>query len=124
MTPDAIVLAIPAPESFITANQRLHWAVRSVLVRKWREQTAWAAKSARIPAFTEPVRITATVHRDHNRGRFDATNWAPTAKACVDGLVDAKVLVDDSNRYVTGPDMRAGEPWDDAALVLTIEAIR
>lgn len=123
MTPDAIVLVVVAPTEFINANQRQHWAPRARAVRAWRERAGWAARAARVPAFTEPVHITATIHRDHNRGRFDAANYAPTAKACVDGLVDAGVLVDDSNRYVQGPDMRAGDPWADAALVLTIEKI-
>lgn len=120
MSADAYVLVVSAPCSFLNANHRLHWAVKHKLTRAWRQQTHWAAKSAHLPTFDGPVSITATIHRDHNRGRWDVGNLAPTAKAAVDGLVDAGVLVDDSNRYVTGPDMRAGEPWADAALVLTI----
>ena len=114
-----IVLTIPAPCEWITANQRLHWAVKSRRVKEWRAATAWRAARA-VSAIDGPVHITATIHRDHNRGRFDPNNWADTAKACVDGLVDAGVLRDDSSKYVTGPDMRAGDPWADAALVLTI----
>ena len=78
-------------------------------------------------ARSPPVRIVATVHLDTKPSRWDATNWLPTAKHCVDGLVwsakhgGADVLADDSNAYVLGPDMRAGEQWADAALVLTIE---
>jgi hypothetical protein len=38
--------------------------------------------------------------------RRDAHNVAPTIKACVDGLVDARVIPDDSDRYLIGPDIR------------------
>ena len=114
------IVVIPAPCSFVSSNQRLHWAVKHRLMRAWKDAATWQARRHHVPAFAEPVHITATVHRDHNRGRWDVGNLADTAKAAIDGLVAAGVLVDDSNRYVVGPDMRAGEPWADAALVLTI----
>lgn len=117
---NAYILVIPAPCAFINANTRMHWAKRSALTKAWRQRAFIAARNAHLPHMDQRVTITATAHRDHNRGRWDATNLAPTAKAAVDGLVDAGVLTDDSNKYLVGPDMRAGEPWADAALVLTI----
>lgn len=47
----------------------------------------------------------------------------PTAKAIVDGLVDAGVIPDDSNEWVTGPDMRAGEKRPEPCVVVRVEAI-
>lgn len=120
MTANAYILTIPAPCSFVNANDRGHWSVNYRRMKAWKERAAWAAKAARLPRIETPVRVVATVHRDHNRGRWDAHNLAPTGKAAIDGLVMAGVLVDDSNKFVTGPDMRAGEHWADAALVLTI----
>lgn len=120
MTADSYILVIPAPAPWVSSNHRHHWALKARHMRAWKERTAWAAKSARLPHIDAHVRITATVHRDHNRGRWDVANLTDTAKAAVDGLVMAGVLTDDSNRHLTGPDMRAGEPWADAALVLTI----
>ena len=114
------VVVIPAPCSFLTANQRHHWAVKAKLTAAWRDRAAWSAQAAKLPAIEGRVHIMATVHRDTRLGRWDVTNWAPTAKAAIDGLVDAGVLVDDSNRYVVGPDMRAGEARPTPALVLTI----
>lgn len=38
--------------------------------------------------------------------RRDPGNWYPTAKAIVDGLVDAGILIDDDHTKVVGPDMR------------------
>ena len=114
-------LHIPAPCEWINQNDRLHWAVKARLTREWRNAAAWAAKDARLPRFTRQVRITASVHKLHGR-QYDAANWSVTAKAAVDGLRDAGVLVDDSNKYVVGPDMRAGERATGRAyLVLTIE---
>lgn len=104
---------------------------RNHVAQQWRQAAAWQAKRAGLPRLeVYPVRIVATVHLDTTPSRWDATNWLPTAKHCVDGLVwnarhgGADVLTDDSNRFVLGPDMRAGDSWADAALVLTIETIQ
>ena len=41
----------------------------------------------------------------------------------MDGLVDAGLLPDDSNEYVVGPDMRAGEKRAEPCVVVRVEAI-
>lgn len=115
------VLTIPAPDQWINANDRQHHMAKARLVKAWRNAAAWAARDAGLPTITRHVRITASIHKLHGR-QYDAANWSPTAKAAVDGLRDAGVLLDDSNKYVTGPDMRAGERATGRAyLVLTIE---
>ena len=132
-----IVLTIPAP---LGADYKPLWLrlnggtgnrfARNTIAQQWRQATAARAIAARLPRITDyPVRIVATVHLDTNPSRWDATNWLTTAKHAVDGLVwsarhgGADVLADDSNKYVIGPDMRAGDTWADAALVLTISEI-
>lgn len=116
-------LHIPAPDEWINANDRMHHMVKARLTKAWRWAACVAAKDARLPTFDQRVHITAHVHKLHGR-QYDATNWAPTAKAAVDGLRDAGVLVDDSNKHVVGPDMRAGERATGRAyLTLTIEEI-
>jgi hypothetical protein len=115
-------ITLMAPCSLLSANDRRHWAVQRKLVKAWRDMAHWQAKADKLPPLPVPVRIVATVHRpDRTQRRWDAGNYAPTAKAIVDGLVDAGLLPDDANRYVTGPDMRAGEGWAKAAIVLTFE---
>lgn len=115
------VLDVPAPCDWITSNRRLHHLAVARRVKAWRTTAAFAARARKIPAAPTPVRIVATVHRAHNRGgRWDPANWAPTAKAIIDGLVDAGVLEDDSFRHVIGPDMRAGEPNPRAGVTITI----
>lgn len=103
MTAYQLVLA---PENLapLNANDRLHWAAKSVRTAAWRSHAAAAASQAEIPAL-QRAHITAYVSLTTNR-RSDAHNWYPTAKACVDGLVDAGVIPDDRDEYLLGPDMR------------------
>ncbi|MGH3503177.1 MAG: hypothetical protein ACRDQA_20120, partial [Nocardioidaceae bacterium] len=46
------------------------------------------------------------VYQPPDRRRRDPANLYPAVKACVDGLVDARVLPDDDAAHVVGPDMR------------------
>ena len=105
---------------WINANHRYgHWAQRAKLTKAWREQAETAA-ILHSGYFVGRVHITVTVHKTTNR-RYDVGNLAPTAKAILDGIVSAGVLVDDSNDFVIGPDLRAGEKRDAACVVVTIE---
>ena len=118
---DAICLVVEAPAPWVTANQRGSWRASAPHIAAWRAKAAWAAKAARLPLIEGHVHVTAFVQRSHRRGgRWDPANWAPTAKAAIDGIVQAGVLADDSTKYVTGPDMRAGsiQPTDRLLLVI------
>ena len=118
------LVTITAPADWLRLNGgHGNRYAKADLTRQWRAAAGWEAKRQHMPTLTTPVRIIATVHLETKPSRWDATNWLPTAKACIDGLVDAGVLADDSNKHVIGPDMRAGDSWADAALVLTIEQI-
>lgn len=44
-----------------------------------------------------------------NNRRLDPTNYMATAKAIVDGFVDAGLFSDDNSEVVVGPDMRRDE---------------
>lgn len=111
-----ITVTIPAPCEWLNSNQRLHPQQKARRSRTWRDAAKAAAQG--LPPFACPVRIIAHVQKPI-RNRFDPGNWYPTAKACVDGIVDAQLLADDDYRHVEGPDMRRGEPGP-AALILTI----
>ena len=115
-------LTIPAPCDWINSNHRLHWAEKARRTSAWRA-AAYAA-AAQVPrrqrAFTTPVHIVCTVHKTRG-GRFDVANLSPTSKACIDGLVDAGVIPDDSNDWLIGPDMRAGDKVEQACVVVTVK---
>lgn len=100
-----VTIPIPAPCDFINANSRSHRMVQAKLTKSWRQAAAAAAHG--IPTFAGKVHITAHIYKPR-AGRFDPNNLAGTSKACVDGLVDAGLLIDDSLEYVIGPDHRYG----------------
>ena len=119
----ALTLTIPAPCDWLNANERLHWAEKARRTRIWRHAAHGAVLGQhRGLAFTVPVRIVVTIHKPR-AGRYDATNWAPTGKALIDGLVDSGLLEDDDNTRVIGPDMRAGEKRAEPCVVVRVEAI-
>lgn len=93
---------------WITANQRGSWHNRAHMTRMWRDTTAWRCRGMGV-CFTNGARVVVEL-RFLGVRRRDPANWAPTAKAVVDGLVDAGLFPDDDYRYVTGPDMRLGPP--------------
>ena len=118
---ETFVLVVEAPAPWVTANQRGSWRRYAAPIAAWRAKAEWTARAARIKPIEGHVRITAFVQRSHRRGgRWDPTNWAPTAKAAIDGLVSAGILADDDVRHVTGPDMRAGtvQPTDRLLIVI------
>lgn len=119
----ALELTIPAPCDWLNANERLHWAEKARRTRIWRHTAHGAVLSQHKGArFDVPVRIVVTIHKPR-AGRYDATNWAPTGKALIDGLVDSGLLEDDDNTRVVGPDMRAGEKRAEPCVVVRVEAI-
>jgi hypothetical protein len=61
-------------------------------------------RSARGPMQT-PVKITCAIYWPDNRLR-DAGNYTQTAKAIVDGIVQSRLVSDDRDTLVIGPDMR------------------
>lgn len=115
-----LLLTIPAPTDWLNSNQRLNRYRKAERVKAWRDTARDEAKGK--GSFAHPVRIVATIHKTR-AGRWDAGNLYPTAKAIVDGLVDAGVIPDDSNEYVTGPDMRAGAKCDQACVVISVKAV-
>src|SRR5690554_444740 len=122
MEPYTIV--IPATGEWLNANRRrnMHWSKDRELTGLWRTAAGWAAKASDVPALG-PTRVVAQLRVvARRRSRIDPANYAPTAKACVDGLVDAGIWPDDSADWVEGPDMRLGEtaakPADEALVLL------
>lgn len=113
-------IVVPKAHEWINANQRLHWSTRAQRTRAWREATAWRARAEGLPCYGDrQVHITCWIHKTR-AGRWDATNLAPTGKACIDGLRDAGVLLEDDNAHVVGPDMRAGGKAPMAHMVIQI----
>ena len=107
--------------AWINANSRHHWAVKAEMTRNWRTMAHTAAQNAGLPKGLNKAHLTVYVHKTNNRA-YDVHNLYGTAKAAIDGLVsDYGLLPDDSNTYLTGPDMRHGEKQDTAGITITIK---
>ncbi len=113
-TPDAFfytVTVLRGGKQWLNSNQRPHWAIRSRQTKAWRTEAALAAGVAGIP---RQVRVWVVAELAFaGQRRRDAANWYPTVKACVDGLVDARVLPDDDVTHLVGPDMRIADAVGD-----------
>jgi crossover junction endodeoxyribonuclease RusA len=106
-------------KKWITANQRSGWHARARATKQWREIAAWRAFRDLSGVRVQRARVVCELRFDSKRRR-DPANWAPTAKAVIDGLVDAGVFPDDDSAHVVGPDMRLGPPQIDEVLVVHI----
>jgi crossover junction endodeoxyribonuclease RusA len=93
--------------NLLTANQRLHWRQKAQRTRTLRDLTYVTARPAVVP-FPDRMRCIVGVSYPDARRR-DVHNLMPTVKACIDGLVDAGWLTDDSDRYLQGPDLRPSD---------------
>lgn len=85
---------------WLTANQRLHWSKR---MRRTRILRAYAASEARLHGLAGarlgPSAVTAMIGYPAQT-RADPANAAPTVKAIIDGLVDARVWDDDDHTHI------------------------
>ncbi|MGH9089991.1 MAG: hypothetical protein ACRDZR_01205 [Acidimicrobiales bacterium] len=119
--PDGHEIVIPAPARMLTTNaeRRLHWSQRAEIVRLWRV-AAWAGAVAARPGLAALSAAEIDAYPVQRGGVLaDPGAHAPIVKAAVDGLVDAKVLPDDSPTFLRAlrihPPVRGA-----AALVLVV----
>ena len=97
-TEHRIQLPITKP---LSLNERLHWAAKNRRTQEIRNAVALLARRGpyKIPHYD---RITVQLEwRTRTAHRRDGDNLAPTVKAAVDGLRDAKVIDDDDTEHVT-----------------------
>jgi len=108
-----LALDVPRPW-LLNANVKLHWRRRG-------ERAAWLRAAAR--AHASQLRMRAPLEGKvrcevliawPDRRRRDVHNVMPTVKPCIDGIVDAGVLQDDSDRHLLGPDLRVADELCDS----------
>lgn len=88
----------------LSSNGRGHWRRHARTIRELRY---WGKTvlGEQLRPVTERTRVIVTIAPLTMRRR-DPANWAPTAKAIVDGLTDAGIWPDDWKAWVEGPDCR------------------
>lgn len=98
---DSYSVAVMGQRPWTTNQERKKGShyLRSQITKWWRESFFEAACDAGVPALNK-VRIEVTPILP-DRKMQDVGACYPTAKAAIDGLVDAGVLEDDSPQYVS-----------------------
>jgi hypothetical protein len=108
---------VDAPCEFLNANRDTgHWTGKAPKIRQWRRAGRLAAADAGLPVGLGRVQVDCFVVKPI-ANRYDPANWAPTAKAVLDGLVDYGMVEDDNRHFVAGPFMHEGGKGDDALIV-------
>ena len=120
MSITTIVLTPPA--AFINANDRLHHQAKAKLTKAWRQAAKAAVDAGFNPYRYDRAHVVCTIRFADNIRR-DVGNFYPTAKACLDGIVDAGVLEDDSDLHILGPDMRREWPNGEPRVTVTVTAL-
>lgn len=117
-------LLFPQPGVLLNMNHRTHWRTRSRVTRQWRTVAAEAALLLGTPRERVHgpswVRLVIPVP---DRRRRDPANLTPLTKACVDGLVDTGVWLDDTPEYVETLEPRLVHIPRSKGIVPTIELI-
>ena len=119
---NATTVSLDPPAPFLNANDRLHWRKRMELTQLWRAAGREAIEDTFEPHHYTHAHITVAI-RFPNNVRRDVGNYYPTAKALVDGLVDANLLPDDNDAHLIGPDMRREYPNGLPRVTVTITPI-
>ncbi|TMS00128.1 hypothetical protein [Nonomuraea basaltis] len=121
-TPRTWTITLPAGVKLLNANDRLHWAAEARITKDLRTLGHVLALKAKIPHL-ERAHIVCVYQPPDRRAR-DSANLHPTVKALVDGMVsDAKILPDDSSRYLSGPLVEIGEVYPKGRMVLHIAEV-
>ncbi|MFE0059951.1 hypothetical protein [Streptomyces sp. NPDC059003] len=102
------VLLMPYGE-LLSSNQRLHYMAEYRLKKRLRHEAMATARAERLPTLDRAV-VYYVLHPRPIKRKRDPGNWAPTAKAYVDGLVDAGLLPDDNSDHLLGPYPEMGPP--------------
>ncbi len=86
-------------------NNPRHWRIRQQAVKTYREECAWSYHAAKLPRYE----TTITIHSDwymprkREKGVYkpeDKFNAAGALKSAVDALIDAQVVMDDTDKFV------------------------
>lgn len=103
------LIEFPVGMPLLNTNKiRGHWSKTFAATRNIRRMANILACNQRIPKEIPKVRIRG-IYRPPDQRRRDSSNWFPTLKAAVDGLVDARVIKDDSDKYVIFDGIHPGE---------------
>lgn len=83
----------------LNAERKAHWSARYKKSAEWREIFATLAMAKGIPELSQ-ICVDIYVEQRGNGKLQDVGNCYPSAKAAIDGLVDAGVIPDDTPEHL------------------------
>lgn len=92
-------LELPISDPPLSANDRVHWAVRAAWARELRDTARLLVRHARVPRL-ERAHLTVVLCPPDGRKRDSDNYVASVLKPIKDALVDASVVPDDTDRHV------------------------
>lgn len=93
----------------LSLNDRGHWSARARQIKEVRDASFLLAKHHKIPMGLGRIKVTLTYHPRDARRR-DSDNLVATLKPVVDGLVQARIIPDDTDEYLEPTMPRIGQP--------------
>jgi crossover junction endodeoxyribonuclease RusA len=96
--PRRLLIELPPDLPLLNANDRIHYRSRARITKEIRSAAKEAVQHVPFTRFGE-VKVRCIFRAPDNRRR-DVSNLYPSFKCALDGLVDAGLLKDDSDRYV------------------------
>lgn len=101
-------------------SRRMHWRRKGEHAAVIRQAAYLAARNALLHGMPRMQRahIFYVIHPGPRVTRRDPANWSQSAKAAIDGCVDAGVLPDDDSTRCLGGDPRLGTPVKGSQMVL------
>lgn len=94
---ETLVIELPLPPKELSPNARVHYMAKSRAVKRYRQRAmleAMAAQGRNVRAWSRAT-CQATFYHSTNRRR-DKDNALASIKAGIDGIADARVIVNDS----------------------------
>ncbi len=123
---DTYTLRLPYATPPLSLNGRMHWATKARITAEIRTFVALSCRGI-FQVVTADARMihVELIYTPRDSRRRDRDNLVATLKPCIDGLVDAGIVPDDSPEYVTWtPPIIAPADSKDPRLELSITAIR
>jgi crossover junction endodeoxyribonuclease RusA len=101
---EPLIVKVPGRPFSLNAERSKHWSDRAARVAQLRQDAKYCALQAmpfrRRESLFQQVDIEVFPWAKDRRYRQDVGNNYPTFKACLDGLVDAGVIMDDDDTHV------------------------
>ena len=105
---DSWTIRLPYTTPPLTSNQRLHWRAEYALKKALRDAVRVGLWREKVTPCESAHVVLVYVPRD-KRGR-DRDNLVATLKPCIDGLVDAGIVPDDTPDFVSWEPPVIAEP--------------